>query len=121
MSMYVFAEAQSRFRSWLAHNAAPRTAPSSAQARAGETQFNSQACASCHAIRGTSANGQVGPDLTHVGERTSLAALAIPNRGADLLEWISDPQHVKPGNRMPQLNLTRRQFEQIATYVEGLK
>ena len=121
MGMYVFAEPKARFRSWLAHNAAPRTAPPSGQARAGQQLFDSQACASCHAIRGTSANGQVGPDLTHVGERTSLAALAIPNRGADLLKWISDPQHVKPGNRMPRLNLTKRQFELIATYVEGLK
>jgi cytochrome c oxidase subunit II len=121
MAMYVFADPPQRFRSWLSHNAAPRTPPSTQQARRGEQVFDQQACASCHTIRGTSAVGDIGPDLTHVGERTSLAALAIPNTRAELLRWIRDPQHVKPGNRMPRLGLPDPDFQSLADYLEGLK
>jgi cytochrome c oxidase subunit 2 len=121
MAMYVFAQPPQRFRAWLSHNAAPRTPPSSAQARRGEQVFEQQACASCHTIRGTSAAGDIGPDLTHVGERTSLASLAIPNTRADMLRWIKDPQHVKPGNRMPRLGLPDADFQALADYLEGLR
>jgi cytochrome c oxidase subunit 2 len=72
-------------------------------------------------IRGTSAAGHIGPDLTHVGSRSTLAALAIPNKPAQLLEWIRDPQRIKPGNRMPALGLTDAQYRAIAAYLEGLK
>jgi cytochrome c oxidase subunit 2 len=121
MSMYVFADTRSRFRSWLSHNAAPRTPPSTAQARRGEQVFLQQACASCHTIRGTSASGTIGPDLTHVADRTTLAALTIPNGRRHLDRWIRDPQHVKPGNRMPDLNLSNADFGAVVSYVEGLK
>jgi len=121
MSMYVFADPPARFRAWLAHNAAPRRPPSTPLARHGEQVFLQQACASCHTIRGTTAQADVGPDLTHVGERTSLAALTIPNTRADMLRWLSDPQHVKPGNRMPRLGLTGADFNALADYLEGLK
>jgi cytochrome c oxidase subunit II len=117
----VFADPPARFRAWLKHNAAPRTPPASARARHGEQVFLGQACASCHTIRGTSAAGDIGPDLTHVGERTSLASLAIPNTRADMLRGISDPQHVKPGNRMPRLGLSRADFTALADYMEALK
>jgi cytochrome c oxidase subunit II len=121
MGMYVFAQTPERFRAWLSHNAAPRTPPATPEARRGEEVFLNQACASCHTIRGTSARGEIGPDLTHVGERTTLAALTIPNRRGYLGGWILDPQHVKPGNRMPGLNLSNEQFNAVLDYVEGLK
>jgi cytochrome c oxidase subunit 2 len=121
MAMYVDAQPPQQFAAWLRHMAAPRTPPASAQARAGERLFENQACASCHQIRGTSAAGHIGPDLTHVGSRSTLAALAIPNKPAQLLEWIRDPQRIKPGNRMPALGLTDAQYRAIAAYLEGLK
>jgi cytochrome c oxidase subunit 2 len=121
MGLYVFADTPQRFRAWLSHNASPRTAPASAQARRGEQVFDQQACASCHTIRGTSAAGAIGPDLTHVAERSSLAALAIPNTRAELSRWIRDPQHVKPGNRMPRLGLPKADFDALAEYLDGLR
>jgi cytochrome c oxidase subunit 2 len=121
MAMYVFADPPDRYKAWLAHMAAPRVKPAGAEAARGEQVFDNQACASCHQIRGTPARGRIGPDLTHVGNRTTLAALAIPNRPADLAEWIRDPQHVKPGNRMPGLNLPDQDFRAVVAYVEGLK
>ena len=87
----------------------------------GEQVFEQQACASCHTIRGTSARGDVGPDLTHLGSRSSLAALTVPNDRASLAEWVRDPQHFKPGNRMPGLNLSSQDFRAVTAYVEGLR
>ena len=121
MSMYVFADPPGRFRSWLQRQAQPRVAPADPLRKRGEQVFLDEACASCHQIRGTPARGQVGPDLTHVGSRTTLAALTIPNTKGDLAGWIRDPQHVKPGNRMPGLNLSDEDFKAVVAYVEGLK
>jgi cytochrome c oxidase subunit 2 len=121
MSMYVFAEPPDRFRAWLAQQARPAAAPAAALAQRGEQVFMDHQCASCHTIRGTRAAGVVGPDLTHVGRRTTLAALTLPNTPRRLADWIRDPQYFKPGNRMPPLGLDRSQVEAVAAYLEGLK
>jgi cytochrome c oxidase subunit 2 len=78
-------------------------------------------CGSCHAIRGTAASGNVGPDLTHVGSRTSLAAVTIPNTSERMREWIDEPQRVKPGNQMPKVDLTPVQLSQLVAYLEARK
>jgi len=121
MALYVFADPPDRFRAWLANMAAPARAPSAAAERTGAQAFQADACASCHAIRGTSARAVVGPDLTHLATRTTLAALTIPNRRRDLADWLVDPQHVKPGNRMPVLNLGHNDVEALVAYLESLR
>jgi cytochrome c oxidase subunit 2 len=78
-------------------------------------------CSSCHTIRGTEADGYVGPDLTHLASRTSLAGLVLPNTQDALERWVMDAQDVKPGNQMPDVNLTRRQLTQVVAYLESLK
>jgi cytochrome c oxidase subunit 2 len=113
MGMFVFAEPRARFRAWLAHEARP--------AVAGDSTLFVSKCGSCHAIRGTAARSRVGPDLTHVGSRTSLAAAVIPNTRARLREWLRDPQQVKPGNAMPQVPLTNGQLSQLVAYLEAQK
>jgi cytochrome c oxidase subunit 2 len=121
MRLIVIAQPASQFQAFLRHAASPATPPTSAVAKAGEQLFLSNACASCHQIRGTPAVGQVGPDLTHVMERSTLAALTIPNTPGYLRAWIQDPQHFKPGNQMPGLHLAGSDFNAIATYLEGLR
>jgi cytochrome c oxidase subunit II len=78
-------------------------------------------CGSCHTIRGTEASGDVGPDLTHVGSRTSLAAATIPNTRERMRAWIDDPQAVKPGNQMPKVDLTSAQLAELVRYLEARK
>ena len=114
MGMYVFADPPAKFRAWLAHEAKP------AKGGSGQALFVSK-CGSCHAIRGTTANGNTGPDLTHVGSRTSLAALTVPKTPAHMREWIRDPQRVKPGNQMPAVPLTSAQLAELTSYLEGLR
>ena len=121
MGFYVFADPPARFRSWLAHEATPAAPPSSALERTGQRLFMGGACSSCHTIRGTNAQGYVGPDLTHVADRTTLAALTLSNRRSDLAGWIGNAQHYKPGNQMPDLNLTASGRQALVAYLEGLR
>jgi cytochrome c oxidase subunit 2 len=120
MAMYVFAETPERFRAWLSGEARPAPRPAGTLAQRGEQVFMDHQCGSCHTIRGTSAAGGVGPDLTHVGRRTTLAALTLPNTRRELAAWIRDPQYFKPGNRMPALDLDRSELDAVAAYLEGL-
>ncbi len=121
MAMKVFAQPPQRFRDWLARTAKGAVAPASSGQRRGERLFMANACASCHTIRGTPAQGDVGPDLTHVGSRTTLAAATIPNNARAMKRWISDPQHIKPGNKMPALDLSNSGFRAIRAYLEHLR
>jgi cytochrome c oxidase subunit 2 len=121
MSLYVFAQPPAQFRAWLAAQARPRRAPATPAARRGERVFDANQCASCHTIRGTPARGNVGPDLTHVASRTTLASLTIPNTRANLADWVHDPQRIKPGNRMPSLSVSAADRQAIVSYLETLK
>jgi cytochrome c oxidase subunit II len=121
MSMLVFVQPKAQFRAWLRKQAAPAAAPTTALGRRGEGVFLSGPCSSCHTIRGTSASGYVGPDLTHLASRTTLAGVTIPNRRSYLASWITDSQHVKPGNEMPDISLTGPQLRALLAYLESLK
>jgi cytochrome c oxidase subunit 2 len=90
-------------------------------ARAGQYVFEHQACINCHAVAGTVATGRFGPDLTHLMSRQTIAAGAALNTKEKLLDWIGDPNQIKPGSYMPAMHLTDRQNEQITAYLLTLK
>ena len=113
MAMYLFADPPDRFRAWLRNMERP--------AASSNRVFMTKQCASCHSIRGTPARGDIGPDLTHLRSRTTLAGLTIPNRRDYLLRWIRDPQHFKPGNKMPALDLSGPELRQLVDYLESLR
>jgi cytochrome c oxidase subunit 2 len=122
MALYVIAQPMPAFRAWLADMAAPARKPSGGEASAGERLFMSDQCASCHMIRGTAASyGTVGPDLTHLATRSSLAAATIANSPAQLEQWIVNPQSIKPGDRMPDLGLSRADARKIVAYLDSLR
>jgi cytochrome c oxidase subunit II len=121
MAMYVYADTRAGFRRWLRNMSRPARAPTTARTRRGREVFLAQPCSGCHQIRGTSAKGQVGPDLTHLQTRETIAAATIPNRKGYLGGWILDPQHVKPGNKMPALELTGPDFKALLDYLETLR
>ena len=121
MSFLVYADPPARFGAWLRAQRRPAAAPSTPAARRGRDVFLSEPCADCHQIRGTSASGRVGPDLTHLASRQTLAANTIPNAGPDLARWIRDPQHVKPGNRMPAVRLSPDELRAIVAYLQSLR
>jgi cytochrome c oxidase subunit 2 len=121
MAFLVYADTPANFSAWLDAQRRPARAPPGGLAARGRAVFLSQSCGDCHTIRGTSADGRVGPDLTHLASRATLAADTIPNRPPDLSEWIADPQHVKPGNRMPAVGLSDAQVRAVVAYLETLR
>jgi cytochrome c oxidase subunit 2 len=119
MAMRVYVDPPAKFRAWLAHMATPLKL--SPQQNAGFQAFTGSQCASCHTLRGTSADGRIGPDLTHLMTRHTLAADTIPNNPGFLGAWVVDPQQFKPGNKMPKLDLKGQQLSQVLKFLESLK
>ncbi len=116
MGLRVVAEPRDKFNAWLADQIAPAPQPQDKVAAAGETTFGRR-CAACHAVRGTRAGGTFGPDLSHLAGRATLAAGTVPNTPGYLSAWIADPQHIKPGTRMPTVPLTGSELEQVRAYL----
>jgi cytochrome c oxidase subunit 2 len=121
MAMFVYVQQPADFQRWLRGVSAPARPPATALARRGAAAFIRNDCGSCHTIRGTAARGRVGPDLTHIGSRASIGALTLPNNAAALRDWLRDPQHSKPGNRMPDLGLSAADIDALVAYLQGLK
>lgn len=116
MGFLVIAQAPSAFRRWWRHQL---EAPADARASADEAEFAAH-CGGCHRVRGTSANGIVGPDLSHLMQRRMLAAATLRNSPSNLMHWISDPQAIKPGSLMPDPELSTRDRASILSYLETL-
>jgi len=90
-------------------------------AQMGQYVFEHEACISCHTVAGTVATGRYGPDLTHLMSRDTIASGAVPNTKEKLLEWIGDPNQLKPGSLMPAMHLSDKENEQITAYLMTLK
>ncbi|GFZ90352.1 MULTISPECIES: c-type cytochrome [Sphingobium] len=74
-------------------------------------------CGACHVIPGIDgANGMVGPDLTHVGQRASLAG-SLPNDPETMVRWLMHPQALRPGSGMREQGPSERQARDIAAYL----
>ena len=121
MSFDVVVHEKEEFARWIAHQAAPALSPNAAPAARGEELFLANGCGACHTVRGTPANGVVGPDLTHVGSRLSIGAGTLPNEVDALVKWIARTEHTKPGVLMPQFGmLPEEDLQALSVYLKGL-
>ncbi|HEX2168419.1 MAG TPA: cytochrome c oxidase subunit II, partial [Longimicrobiales bacterium] len=146
MALFVIAHEPAEFDAWLANerqpvppqeSEAPQAPTGASQAAdtaheadsgthvhspvAGRDVFMQKGCGVCHAVRGTVARGTIGPDLTHVASRRSLAAGTLPNTRGHLAAWITNPQVIKPGNRMPRVPLTSAELHAMIAWLETLR
>jgi cytochrome c oxidase subunit 2 len=121
MAMWVVAEPREQYERWYAGQLQTPSDPTDSLARAGQDVFVSKTCAMCHTVGGTLAGSRVGPDLTHVAGRRSIAAGSLSNTPANLATWIKNPQAVKPGSRMPASNLSESELNAVVAYLETLK
>ena len=121
MRIRVIAEPVPAFGAWLEEQLLDARKPTSPAAEAGARLFQNHTCMNCHSIRGTAADGDIGPDLTHLASRQTLAAGVFRNTHENLLKWVSDPQKYKPGSHMPNMDLSRQTFEELVAYLEELK
>jgi len=110
------------FEAWLQQQAVPAAAPTQPIATRGQQVFFRTGCHACHAVRGTAARARIGPDLTHVGSRRSLAAGTLPNAPDALFRWLSNPERLKPGVHMPAFGmLPEDDLHALAAYLESLR
>lgn len=122
MAFPVVVQERSEFDAWLRHQAQPAEPPQEAPATHGAQLFLAHGCSACHTIRGTAAAGVIGPDLTHVGSRLSLAAGALPNEPNAFARWVQQTHKVKPEVLMPSFHmLPPEDIQSLAAYLEGLK
>lgn len=135
MGLRIVAQPEQEFARWLAHNAGPAetAAPDPATGEgqgvvdsrvAGEALFTRYDCHLCHRVRGAGFPepvGDVGPDLTHVGSRATLAGVTIENSAGSLAAWILDPHQIKPGVRMPATPMPAAELRALVAYLEGLR
>jgi cytochrome c oxidase subunit 2 len=119
MLIRVVVDTPDDFDKWVA--AQKTEAEAAADQSAGRQAFLSLNCINCHTVRGTPAEGKFGPDLTHLMSRQTIASGMFPNNPQNVRTWIHDPQSIKPGNLMPDMQLDEKQLAQVAGYLTSLK
>jgi cytochrome c oxidase subunit 2 len=123
MLIRVYAQTPAQFAAWVSEQQKPARQdfagdPAASQ---GQAVFMRNACINCHTIQGTAATGGFGPDLTHLASRETIASGSIPNTGANLRQWIDDPDSMKPGCLMPAMHLNRRDLDAVTAYLTQLR
>lgn len=122
MAFSVIVMEPAAFHAWLDEQRRPAEPPPDAVAMRGEAAFMANGCAACHTIRGTLATARIGPDLTHVGSRTRIAADTLPNDRDALVRWITQTDAIKPGVHMPAFRtLGADDLSALAAYLGGLR
>jgi cytochrome c oxidase subunit II len=121
MAFLVISDTQTQFDKWADAQRKPAQLIPEQEIAAGREAFLAKPCAACHTIRGTSAAGTTGPDLTHIGSRKYIAAGLFETTRGSLAAWIADPQTLKPGNNMPNVPLTADELRSISAYMASLK
>jgi len=118
MLIRVYVDTPQQFEAWVNNQKQP--ADDDASVAAGRHIFETEACMNCHTINGTAARGTVGPDLTHLMSRSTIAAGAALNTPQNLHAWIEDPANFKPGCLMPAMQLSDQQINQVVAYLTTL-
>jgi len=119
MGLIVVAQTPRDFQAWWNHQLQSPVAQANGQVAAGLMAFNTH-CGSCHAVRGTDSAGVLGPDLSHLMNRGTIAAGELPNDPQDLAHFITDPQGVKSGILMQKPELSANELADIQAYLKTL-
>lgn len=121
MKIDVTAESPEKFEAWLAAGQQTAGSPKTTSQKRGQQILLASSCVMCHTISGTPARATIGPDLSHLASRPTIAAGTLKNNRGNLGGWIIDSQHVKPGNHMPQNNIDATNIQHLLDYLESLK
>ncbi len=118
MLIRVYVQSRADFDAWVQAQQQPAV---SDPAAAGSALFVAKTCFACHTIRGTIAAGTVGPDLTHLMSRDTIASGVLPNTPQNLRAWVHNPDAFKPGSKMPVIDMTDDELNQITAYLQTLR
>lgn len=119
MRMRVKIDTPQEFRAWIASQKKPADTRMTAP---GFQLFMRTGCIACHTISfpGSPARADIGPNLTHVASRTTIAGATLQNTQDQMAHWIQMPDQVKPGSKMPNLGLSHAKAEQLAAFLQTL-
>ncbi len=107
-------------------------------AERGRQVYSRSSCIGCHKITGNPMSaGNIGPNLTHVGSRYTIAGALFANNTDNLVRWIKNAPAMKPGSLMPAIGngeynpaikakvtmggLSDQQIADVAAYLQALK
>ncbi|HEX6643230.1 MAG TPA: cytochrome c oxidase subunit II [Gemmatimonadales bacterium] len=121
MALHVHAMPPAEYEEWARLQRRPAAERADSAGREGARIFLASGCILCHTVRGTPAGGRLGPDLTHLASRTTLAGGILPNTRGNLMGWIANPQALKPGSRMPSVPLAPDTLHAIVHFLMGLE
>ena len=121
MAFYVDAQPPAELEQWLAREGAPASSPATPTATGGRDVFLGSSCAGCHTIRGTTAAGTFGPDLTHLASRQTIGAGTLPLERETLAQFVRNAQDAKPGASMPPTEITPQELSALVDYLMGLE
>jgi cytochrome c oxidase subunit 2 len=126
MKMRMIAHTPEGFQAWLRNEASPAPAPRDSAVALGKQLVTKGACAGCHVIQyaahpDSTTRGRTGPNLTHFGRRYTVAAGILENNAENLSRWLKNPPEVKPGSKMPNLNLKDEEIRYIVAYLQTLQ
>lgn len=118
MLIRVYGQSQADFNAWVVQQQQP--ANQDVASAEGRSVFLHNACINCHTIAGTIAAGRLGPDLTHLASRDTIASGAMPNTPDNLRKWIDNPDQMKPGCLMPAMHLNDHDLTAVTAYLTTL-
>ena len=121
MAFVVNVDSYGDFVKWWQRQLRPAFAPQTPLAKAGYDYVTQRQCSMCHNIAGTPAGGRIGPDLTHLASRRTIAAGMLPMSEGNLYGWVADPQSLKPGTKMPTMDLEPKDLHAVVAYLKTLK
>jgi cytochrome c oxidase subunit 2 len=119
MLLRVYVQSADEFARWAQGQKQPAHTDDSVYA--GRRIFETTACVNCHTVTGTTAHGRFGPDLTHLMSRDTIASGAAANTPENLRRWIQNPDALKPGSKMPAMQLGDQEVNAVAAYLETLR
>jgi cytochrome c oxidase subunit 2 len=121
MGFIVVVESPDKYQAWFNNQLTSSAENLTVEQQRGRQIFLASPCVVCHSIRGTDAFGGVAPDLTHLASRSTIAAAELENTPGNLSGWITDSQRLKPGTRMPPIDISPQDMQPLLSYLEALK
>ena len=121
MRIRVIAEPEADFEQWTQEQLEPVVETGNELFAKGKQLFEEKTCTNCHAINGTAYQENIGPNLTHFGSRARFLSDMKPVTRENLKAWLTDPQNVKPGSKMPNFIFDEDEVEALTEYIYNLK
>ena len=121
MMLRVIVHTPEDFQRWVAQQKAPVPEPQTAQEIEGKRLFYAYSCLNCHKVGDSVAQGVFGPDLSKLMTRQTIGAGVAPLNHEKLWAWVKDPQDLKVGCLMPDMQLLKSEVDDVVAYLETLK